>query len=98
MNISDRTKEFLNQKPSEEQKKICNEILKYIEKGELEDIPFPYLIEKVYISNTAIHIVFKEDDKFEELQIVSPSLIKAYCFKQKENPLCKKILTEIFKI
>ena len=98
MNVSDRIKEFLNKKPSKEQKKLCNDILKYIEKGELENIPFSYLIEKVYISNTAIHIMFKEDEEFEELQIVLPALIKTYCFKHKETPLCRKILTEIFKI
>lgn len=98
MNVSDRIREFLNKKPSKEQKKICNDILKYIAKGELEDIPFSYLIEKVYISNTAIHIMFKKDDEFEELQIVLPALIKAYCFKHKELPLSRKILTEIFKI
>lgn len=46
----------------------------------------------------AIHIMFKENEKFEELQIVLPDLVKKYCMKNKENSLCKQILAKIFKI
>ncbi len=42
--------------------------------------------------------MFKEDDEFEELQIVLPALIKTYCLKHKENSSCKQILEKIFRI
>lgn len=98
MKISEKIIEFLKKNPPLEQKKICNDILKYIKCGELEDIVFNNSIIKVYLSTMAIHIMFKENENFEELQIVLPDLVKKYCMKNKENPLCKQVLAEIFKI